>query len=130
MIIFYSTSNGEVRNRLLRIIQTVVSEENMKICRSIDALSKGLRKPRNDMNVAILHASTRTELLDFISLRDLLWDMKIILILPDSDPDTVAKGHILRPRFLSYCDNGFTDVAAVISRMIGNMYAHQETAIH
>jgi hypothetical protein len=46
--------------------------------------------------------------------------MKTIVILPDSNPDTVAKGHILRPRFLSYCDGDFQDVAAVLSRMIEN----------
>ena len=123
MIIFFSTSRGGPEERLLRVIETVVSEKDIKIYRTIASLSRGLRQPRNEADIAILLASSKVELycLNFISLRNLLSDMKTIVILPDSKPDTIAKGHILRPRFLSYCDGDFQDVAAVLSRMIENI---------
>ena len=35
------------------------------------------------------------------------------------DDETLAKGHALGPRFLSYRDEDFSDVAGVVSRMIG-----------
>ena len=122
MIIFFSTSCGEVEERLMRTIEAVAVGMNIKTYRTIDSLSEGLRQPRNWDDVAILLTSSRVELhyLNLISLRTLLWDMRTIVILPDSNPETVAKGHILRPRFLSYCDGDFMDVAAVLSRMIGN----------
>jgi hypothetical protein len=123
MIIFFSTSCGEAEERLLGVIETVVTVRNIKTYRTIDSLSSGLRQRRNDDDIVILLASSKVELhyLNLISLRNLLSDMKIIVILPDSNTDTVAKGHILRPRFLSYCDGGFQDVAAVLSRMLENM---------
>ena len=123
MIIFFSTSCGEAEERLLRVIETVVTVRNIKTYRTIDSLSRGLRQRRNDDDIAILLASSKVELhyLNLISLRNLLSDMKIIVILPDSNADTVAKGHILKPRFLSYCDGDFQDVVAVLSRMIENM---------
>ncbi|MGO9137829.1 MAG: hypothetical protein ACLP9S_16385 [Syntrophales bacterium] len=123
MIIFFSTSCGEVEERLLRVIKTVVKARNLKIYRTIDSLSSELRRPRNHGDIAILLASSKVELqyLNLNSLRNLLSDLKIIVILPDSNPDTVARAHILRPRFLSYCDSDFKDVAAVLSRMIENM---------
>jgi hypothetical protein len=123
MIIFFSTSCGEAEERLLRVIETVVTARDIKTYRTIDSLSRGLRQRRNDDDIAILLASSKVELhyLNLISLRNLLSDMKIIVILPDSNTDTVAKGHILRPRFLSYCDGDFQDVAAVLSRMLENM---------
>jgi hypothetical protein len=123
MIIFFSTSCRGSEERLLRVIETVVPEEDIRIYRTIGSLSRGLRQPRNDADIAILLASSKVELeyLSLISLRNLLWDMKIIVILPDSKRDTVSKGHILRPRFLSYCDGDFQDIAAVLSRMIGNV---------
>ena len=120
MVILFSTSQRKSGERLQRIVEAVVSEKNVKIYRTIDALSGGLRQPRNDVSVALLLASSRMDLHELVSLRDLLWDIKIILILPDSDPETIAKGHILRPRFLSDCDSNFQDVAAVLSRMIKN----------
>lgn len=123
MIIFFSTSCGEAEERLLRVIKTVVTAKNLRIYRTIDSLSKGLRRPRNDDDIAILLASSRVELhyLNLISLRNLLSDLKIIVILPDSKPDTVSRVHVLRPRFMSYYDSDFQDVAAVLSRMIENM---------
>jgi len=120
MIILFSPSQRKSGERLQRIAETVVSEKNVIIYRTIDALSEGLRQPRNDVSVALLLASSRMDLYKLVSLRDLLWDIRIILILPDGDPETIAKGHILRPRFLSYCDSNFQDVAAVLSQMIKN----------
>ena len=120
MVILFSTSQRKSGERLQRIVEAVVSEKNVKIYRTIDALSGGLRQPRNDVSVALLLASSRMDLHELVSLRDLLWDIKIILILPDSDPETIAKGHILRPRFLSDCKSNFQDVAAVLTRMIIN----------
>ena len=123
MIIFFSTSCGEAEERLLGVIETVVKTTDVKTYRTVDSLSRRLCQPRNGDDIAILLASSKVELhyLNLISLRNLLSDMKIILILPDSNTDTVAKGHILRPRFLSYCDGDFQDVVAVLSRMIENM---------
>lgn len=123
MIIFFSTSCGEAEERLLMVIENIVKMKDVRTYRTIDSLSRGLRQRRTDDDIAILLASSKVELhyLNLISLRNLLWDMKIIVILPDSNTDTVAKGHILRPRFLSYCDGDFQDVAAVLSRMIGNV---------
>jgi hypothetical protein len=127
MVILFSTSQRKSGERLQRIVEAVVSEKNVKIYRTIDALSGGLRQPRNDVSVALLLASSKIDLHELISLRDLLWDIKIILILPDSDPETIAKGHILRPRFLSDCDSNFQDVAAVLSRMIKNSVTDKKT---
>ncbi|MCD6199973.1 MAG: hypothetical protein J7K15_15635, partial [Deltaproteobacteria bacterium] len=54
------------------------------------------------------------------SVRDLIWDLRLILILPDREAGTIAKGHILRPRFLTYLDSDFTEVAAVLKKMLSN----------
>jgi hypothetical protein len=43
--------------------------------------------------------------------------MRIILVLPDRDDETVAMGHRLRPRMVSYNDGDYLDVAAVLIRM-------------
>jgi len=40
------------------------------------------------------------------------------MIAPDTNPATLARGHILRLRFLSDGNSDFVDVAAVLGRMI------------
>ena len=120
MLIIYSAKNGEEGEKLLQTIETVVPEKEITICRTIDALSRALRQPWSCAEIAILLTSGIKEILDILSLHDFLWDMKIILILPDSGPDTIAKGHLLRPRFMSDCHSNFQEVAAVLKRMMEN----------
>ena len=54
-----------------------------------------------------------------LSLRKLLSDLRLILILPDRDRDTVMSAHALRPRFLTYADGNLDDIAAVLRKMLG-----------
>jgi hypothetical protein len=129
-IFIYSTKVNGAGERILKAVETIVSEGNVDIYRSIGELSSGLRQPRNDMNITLLLASSKEDLVDLLSIRDLLCDMRIILILPNSDPETVAKGHMLRPRFLSYCDSDFVDVAAVLSLMIRNLRADKNLDLY
>jgi tRNA splicing ligase len=89
-----------------------------------------LRQPLFNPTIAILLATTREELQDILSIRDLLWDIKIILIVPDMNRGTVAKGHTLRPRFLCDCNSDFVDVAAVFSLMIRNLSYDNNVDVH
>jgi hypothetical protein len=43
--------------------------------------------------------------------------MKVILVLPDRDGETVAIGRRLRPQMVGYNDGDYLDVAAVLTRM-------------
>jgi hypothetical protein len=49
----------------------------------------------------------------------LLRDVRIILILPNHEDETVVMGHRLEPRLLTYADGDFTDVSAVLGRIAG-----------
>ncbi|MGO9139783.1 MAG: hypothetical protein ACLP9S_11895 [Syntrophales bacterium] len=130
-VLIYSTKMDGAGERTLRLIETVASKSNINIYRTIGALSNGLRQPRTDMIIALLFASSKDDLIDLLSIRDLLWDIRTILVLPDSEPDTVAKGHMLRPRFLSYCESDLLiDIAPVLSLMIRNLGANPNVNLH
>jgi len=51
-------------------------------------------------------------------MRDFLEDVRLILILADSSAETVARGHLLRPRFLTYTDHDMSEVSSVLGKMI------------
>jgi hypothetical protein len=71
-----------------------------------------------DLDIVILHAADRTDLDEILSIRQLLDDLRTILILPDRDHDTIAQGLTLRPRYLSFTDGDFGDVSAVLAKML------------
>jgi hypothetical protein len=100
------------------MIEDVVPNENTEIYSTIDTLGKRLRRPSYNIAIAVLLISSREELRDVLSIRHLFGNIKIVLILPDRNNETIVIGHKLRPRFLSYTDSDFIDVAVVLENML------------
>ncbi|HPL62403.1 MAG TPA: hypothetical protein PK587_01430 [Syntrophales bacterium] len=119
-VLFYAIEDlpGE---RLQRVIEAIIPLEKIERCRSINSLALRLRQPLTDPSVAVLLTSTPNELIEIMPYRELLKDFRIVLILPDRNPATVAMGHLLRPRFVSHIDGEYLDIAAVLIKMIGKL---------
>ena len=100
------------------MIEDVVPNENTEIYNTIDTLGQRLSRPSYNISIAVLLISSREELRDVLSIRHLFDNIKTILILPDRKNETIVMGHKLRPRFLSYTDGDFKDVAAVLKKML------------
>jgi hypothetical protein len=84
----------------------------------LDSLIARLGKPRRKINAAILYLSQKEDLSRIVEVRDLLSDIRTIVVAPDRDADTVAKAHLLRPRFLSYLDNDPETIQKVAEKML------------
>ena len=119
-LLLYATETGGIGKRIQRVIEGLVPEENTEIYRTIGSLSNRLQQPRCELAIAVLLASSIQDLLDLLSVSDLFDDLRVILLLPNREKDTIAKGHIFRPRFLTYADGDLMDVAAVLSKMLQN----------
>jgi hypothetical protein len=117
-LLFYSTMENGAGARLQGVIEEIAPQDKIEIHRTIASLSPRLRRPANDVSIALFLAASREDLAEILSIRGLLSDVRTILILPDREKDTIAKGHSFRPRFISYIDSDFTDVAAVLSKMV------------
>ena len=126
-LLLYAKMTDGAAKRLRRVIEVLVLKENMEMYRTIDSLSRRLRQPRNDLPIAVLLAASRQDLLELLSIGNLLDGIRIILILPDRKDGTIAKGHRLRPSFLTYVDSDFLDVAAVLMKMQGNACRRSNT---
>ena len=125
-LLIYSTTTSLEEKRLLRIIELMLPEKKFKFYRTIDDFSQRLRQPVLKQRILILLLNSPKELEDVLSIRELLEDAKIILIVPDTNPATLARGHILRPRFLSDGKSDFVDVAAVLGRIIGKIGHYEQ----
>jgi len=117
-VAYFATGLAKDAVRLQGIISAIVPGDEREIFCTIEDLSSRLRQPGERPTIAVLLAASSKDLADILSIHDLLRDIRIILILPDREEDTVAWGHSLQPRFLSYIDNDFTDVAAVLDKMM------------
>jgi len=71
-----------------------------------------------EVDLIILLLGTDKELSILISTRDFISNSRIILILQDDHPKTVQEGHKLYPRYLSCDSEDFSDVVAVLGKLL------------
>ena len=98
---------------LEEMLQDVASKENVEICRTVSELARRLRMPLCDCAIVVLFVSDEKDLQSVLAIQPLLADMRIVLILPDRNDETIEAGHSLHPRYLSFTDNGLKDLKAV-----------------
>ncbi|MBN1547944.1 MAG: hypothetical protein JW902_14935 [Syntrophaceae bacterium] len=117
-IILYLPDYEEKGEALLQHMAVELPQRNIEIYRIFPDLCRRLLQPLSDVRVAVLFCMTKNDFLEILSLGDLLLELKIILILPDDDRDTIIKAHNLRPRYLSWVDQNYLDIGAVLRRMV------------
>ena len=116
-IVLVTNLKGDAGYRLLNSVKSAVSLTSDTVFESVTDLCNGFKRLRGHVDVAIFMAESQEQLLDILSLHDLLENVRIILVLPDRVHDTTSKGLLLRPRFMEYVDGNFENIAAVLNKM-------------
>ncbi len=117
-IILYAAENSPQVEQLQQVIALHLPKDGIEACQTVESLSLRIRQPLPNPVIFILLISSSKELSEILNLRSMLLDRRVILILPNDSTETLAMGHALRPRFLTYADEGFVDVSTVLGRMI------------
>jgi len=117
-VLYYGTTNNGAGKRLQKVIESVVPIEDTEVFRDIEELGRRLRLPTCDLSISVFFTKSKAELFDLVLIKKLLLNLRIILILPDGDNETITMGHTLFPRFVTYTDSDFKDVEAVLNKMI------------
>ncbi len=104
--------------RLQRMIGQLIWQDTIEIIYTFKRLEFRLQHNIGEEDIALLLAATLNDLNELVANYHLLSSLRLILILPDAEKGTVAKGHLLRPRFVAYEDGDFSDVALVLQKML------------
>jgi len=116
-IIYYCSVADDTFSKINRIIEVMVPVKKFETVSSLKIMEDHLLSSLSVDFVIIIQVSGAAELKNIIELKELLLDYRIIMILPDDDPNTTVLAHTLHPRLITYKDGDFLDVAAVLSRM-------------
>jgi len=122
-MIFLLDSTNQVARVLEPKLHERLPDVGLEIFSSFRPLHRRLGKAQENAVVAILTADCRDQLESFKELQTLFVDVRIVLILPDNDPATLALGHKLYPRFLTYREGNMDDLVAVVARIHDKMQA-------
>lgn len=116
MIILFD-STGLVSPQVERKLRARLPGVELEIQQGFPACYQRLSRLRDAGVVAILAAESKNQLIEFRKLHDLFIELKLILVLPDHDSETVHLGHQLYPRYIGYVDGSPDDLVAVAVRM-------------
>jgi len=116
-VIFYRKKTGKKEIELQKTIAKMLEDQKIEIYKTVAELAAKLRSTCHDRMIIILLVSDEKDFRDILAIKSLLDGVRIVLILPNANDEMVAMGHSIHPRFLSYIDGNFQEVAAVLEKI-------------
>lgn len=112
-----SDPKSDAGKRLRRIIGATHLKGPVEYHETLSDLVVALTRPGKGRGIAILQVNDREEMESLISVQEWLEDLKIIVVLPDDQPDIIARAHLLYPRFVAFSNGDLTHVGSVLEKM-------------
>lgn len=119
-VVLYENGVHDAGKKLWNIIGSQVDKAHTERFTTLDSFSQELRQPMNGISIAILLAPTKHELLELISLQELMDNIQVILVLADRNADTLSLGRHIRNSFISDVDSDLSDVGSVLKQILKN----------
>ena len=101
-----------------KIVENAAHAAHTEVFSSIEDLAGGLRRVLFGDTITVLYAPRVKDFQALFSIKELLQEVYVLLMLPDRKESTISKGHILRPRFLTFVDADLVNVGLVLTKMI------------
>ena len=118
-LFFFIPTRSDAEKRLIAAIEELSPGMSVRVFRDADSLRRKLLSGGIRTLAAVILATTKGDLLSVLTLRELLLDFRLVMILPDAGEMTKAMAWRMWPRFVSYADGDFRDVAGVVQKIIG-----------
>ena len=116
--LFYEKKPGVIAERIIRLMQPSPAENKIELYHTIKTLSQRLSRPIDGQAIMIFIAADRVDLLDIVLMHKLLFDIRVIIILPDSEDESVRIGYKLKPCFLTYANGDLDEVHKVLGKLL------------
>lgn len=116
-ILLLNSDDSLAGKSFTRWVASVAAEGTLHLCDSLDALERRLRRPLARPAIAVLNVTSIGELNRLVSIRHLLDDVSIILISPDSTPQSIQSGRKLYPRFMTSGRIDRENLGAIMRKM-------------
>lgn len=118
-LLLYMRTPGEREDGLQSAVAPYVSGGSLEVFTEFRSFAERARKPKGAHSVAVVYNPNAPDLRALVSLRDLLRDVRVLLVLPDQDEETIVLAHRVRPAYVAYVDDGISGVVSVLRRLTG-----------
>lgn len=118
-VFFWLARPSEKGREMLAAAASVIAGGRFEVFSSPADFKTRMHGPKPAPSLAIVWDPTQDDLRALDAMRDLLAGLRILLVLPDDGAGTVALAHKIRPAYVSYVDDGISEVVAVLGRLTG-----------
>jgi hypothetical protein len=118
LVLFSKSGGGTLGLHLQHLLARLSHLEEVEQFRTVEGLAARLRHPALKELIVVLLASSRQELVDLQAIHHLLGKARVFLVIPDEENETISLAHSFRPRYLGYLGDDFTELAAVLDKML------------
>lgn len=123
-IFLYSSAN--VVQEIERAIRAASSGIPIRSCTTFEELRESLRFSPAFSRLIVLAPPGRGDLSNILTLADWLVGFPLILILPDSEKETISNGLKLMPRFYTFADSDLEQMVVVLLRLLDKEMEKQQ----
>lgn len=116
-LIIYAENRTKMGKKLEISIQDTLPKIQIDTITSIDDLSRIIGRPLNRIAVIVIFVTCQKEIDQWLGLKSLFDNIRLILVLPDRTKGMVASGLQLHPSFISYCDSDYLDITSVLKKI-------------
>ena len=116
--ILYEKKSGIIAEQIIGLMKASAVANKTELYHTIKTLSQRLSSPVDGLAIIVLIAGDRKDLLNIIAIQKLFGLIRIIIILPDREEESVKIGYKLQPRFLTYVNGEISEVHAVLGKML------------
>ena len=120
-ILYFSTLSADSAKTLDDLIKSHVPNDALETYRDMANFKERLNQPIDNISVALIAVDNNT-LKKLQTLEKQLKKLRLVVILPTKDKETVALGNKLHPRFLSYTFGNFSVVKTVLKKYFSNAH--------
>ena len=128
-VIVFSGKEYPAQEQLVEIVRLTACFHKTEILHTLSGFFAALTHCADREAVAVALLAGPEELEALLPLREISMDIPLILVLPDSRPGTISLGHRLRPRFLGFLQNDFSEVTAVLAEVLKRNRRDGETGM-
>lgn len=116
-LLFYASGHDRENTRLEAAVHSVIPKRKIEPFSNLDDFRERLRRPVEPDSIAVISVLNYEELGQMQSLRKLLPEIYVVLVIPDRKKSTIDLAHLLLPRFLSQRHEDFTNLSEVLNKM-------------
>jgi hypothetical protein len=118
LVLYYSEGVERRGRKLQEVLNTDLPDIRLEIFTDFEELVTGFQRPEVDPAAVVLVISDRTELDEFLSLRPVLQNTRVLLVLPDQTKETRALAEELHPYYIKPPGDDFVELASIVDEIM------------